>query len=109
MKTAYSTETLKWLRKNSMKVEGAVRARHFYPRAYCVAKPSPLCAVFITPWIDSEPQVRSPEYSASHVVHEGVADVQMGDWCALAYVVQRCGTQQLHAFKLPTGDRNAKR
>jgi len=83
-----------------MHIKGAKSAGHLYPRAYCIAKPAPLCAVFVTPWMDAEPQICTPEYSASHTVYVGVDDVHVGDWCALAYVVTD-GVQQIHAFQLP--------
>jgi len=99
-KSAYSRTVLKWLHRSAMQIKGAKSASHLYPRAYCIAKPAPLCAVFVTPWFDAEPQVRTPEYSAAQTVHEGVADVRVGDWCAIAYVVTD-GVQQFHAVRLP--------
>jgi hypothetical protein len=90
----------KWVKDQGMKIEGAIAVRHIYPRAYCIAKPAPRCAVFVTPWMDAEELVRNKEYSASVTVNEGSADVEVGDWCALAYVV-RNGLQQTVAFKLP--------
>ena len=83
-----------------MQIAGAKSVHHLYPRAYCIAKPAPLCAVFVRPWMDAAPQVRTPEYSSSCVVHEGVEDVRVGDWCALAYVVTD-RVQQIRAFPLP--------
>ncbi len=104
MKSAYSKDTLTWLRKKAMRIKGAKSVCHLYPRAYCLAKPAPLCAVFLTPWMDAEPQVRNPQYSTSHLVYEGVQDVNPGDWCALAYVcTSSSGT--LHAFKLGANTR----
>lgn len=98
--SAYSRNTLAWVKREGMKIDGARSVRHIYPRAYCIAKPAPLCAVFVTPWMDAEPQIRNKQYSASTTVHEGVADVEIGDWCALAYVVTD-GCSQTVAFRLP--------
>ena len=98
--SAYSRSVLAWVRKQASKIKGFESVCHIYPRAYCIAKPAPLCAVFVVPWMDSEPQVRSPEYSSSDVVNDGVADVAVGDWCAIAYVWARDSGQK-YAFKLP--------
>lgn len=97
--SAYSVKMRKWVKDQGMKLDGAIMVRHIFPRAYCVAKPAPLCAVFATPWMDAEELVRNKKYSASVTVSEGVADVKVGDWCAIAYVV-RNGQQQNVAFKL---------
>jgi hypothetical protein len=90
----YSRATLKQLRESALNnIKGAESVSHIYPRAYCVAKPAPLCAVFVTPWMDSEPQIRKAEYSSSHTVYNGVANVKVGDWCSIAYIVTPgCGT-----------------
>lgn len=45
---------------------------HIFPRAYCVAKPAPGCAVFAIPWQDAEEQIRKPEYSSYETVHQGI-------------------------------------
>jgi hypothetical protein len=100
-KSAYSKNELAWLRKEAMKVKGATHVAHMYPRAYCVAKPAPCCAVFVTPWMDAEPQVLSLSCASSNTVSEGVVDVRVGDWCALAYVCTT-GAQQMYAFKIPS-------
>lgn len=71
-----------------MQIKGAISVSHIYPRAYCIAKPAPMCAVFVTPWMDAEPQVRKQEYSSSHtVVHGSIENVKVGDWCSIAYVL----------------------
>ncbi len=84
--SAYSRAILKLIRDRAMKIKGATSVNHIYPRAYCVAKPAPMCAVFVTPWFDSESQIRQAKYSSSNTVHNNVESVQVGDWCALAYV-----------------------
>lgn len=99
-RSAYSRDTLRWVRSEAMKIKGAISVRHIYPRAYCVAKPAIMCAVFVTPWMDAEPQIRETEYSSSNMVYNGVQDVRVGDWCALAYVVTS-GCQERYAFPLP--------
>lgn len=101
--SAYSRNALRWLRNEAMKVDGVISVKHLFPRVYCIAKPAPLCAVFVKPWMDSEPQVRNPEYSAFDVVYEGVHDVRVGDWCSLAYVVKK-GCSQMMAFPIPFCD-----
>ena len=104
--SAYSVKMRKWVKDQAMKIRGARSVHHIYPRAYCIAKPAPLCAVFVTPWMDAEPQIRNQKYSASTIVHDGVEDVSAGDWCALAYVVTE-GSGIRHAFKLPNVPRDS--
>ena len=83
-----------------MKITGARQVRHIYPRAYCVAKPAPGCSVFVTPWMDAEPAIRTPVFSSSETVRENVTEVRVGDWCALAYV-QTAVSGMMYAFPLP--------
>lgn len=64
---------------------------HITPRAFCVAKTAPLCAVFAVPSCDREPQVSGLAYTT--VNHRSCADVQTGDWCALAYVMTQSSGQ----------------
>ena len=99
-KSAYSRSTLQWLRRAAMQISGAKRVAHLHPRAYCVAKPAPGVAVFAIPWMDSEPQIREEAYSSSGLVYKGIANVRVGDWCALAYVVTS-GGGETYAFQLP--------
>lgn len=73
---------------------------HIFPRAYCVAKPAPGCAVFAIPWQDAEKQVRKPEYSSSETVHQNVKHIQVGDWCAIAYIQTRT-SGQTYVIDLP--------
>ncbi len=63
---------------------------HITPRAYCVAKAAPLCAVFAVPLCDNEPQVRNSGFTTVH--GPSCADVQTGDWCSIAYAsTSTCG------------------
>ncbi len=101
MKSIYTKEVIAWVRREAKK-RGAKSVSHIYPRAYCVAKPAPGCAVFVIPWMDSEPQVRDAEYSSSKSVYEGVEDVKVGDWCAFAYIEKGCSGFNM-AFKIPVG------
>lgn len=87
MKSPYSQATLRRIKSLAKRIPRTVRVSHLYPRAYCVAKPSTGCAVFVTPWMDAEPQVRTPQFSSSHLVRDGVEKIVSGDWCSLAYVV----------------------
>ena len=81
-------------------VEGAKSVSHIFPRAYCVAKPAPGCAVFVIPWQDAEEQIRKPEYSSSETVYRNVQHVQVGQWHALAYV-STSSDGQTHVINLP--------
>lgn len=95
---AYSRATLKQIWAVAMKITGATSVSHIYPRAYCVAKPAPLCAVFVTPWMDSEPQSRNYIYSASWTISgdSGIGGVTVGDWCSLAYITTPgCGSMRV--------------
>ena len=58
--------------------------RHVFTRAYCVAKPAPLCAVFAVPSMDCEPQVKDTHFVT--VQNETASSVSLGDWCSLAYL-----------------------
>lgn len=93
MTNAYSKKEIARIRAIAAKIVPDVRkVCHVFPRAYCIAKPAPCCAVFVTPWMDAEPQVRDEVFSASRVVHEGSTQVKVGDWCSLAYVAKTgCG------------------
>lgn len=64
----------------------ATSVRHIRPRAYCIAKPAPCCAVFVTPPCDSEPLVRAFVNATAEIIHDGVSEIQVGDWCVLAYI-----------------------
>ena len=65
------------------------------PRAYCVAKPAPGCAVFSTPWRDYRKHLVKSEnklYNSSVTITEisasdSVFNVQLGDWRTLVYGV----------------------
>ena len=64
---------------------------HITPRAFCVAKTHAHCAVFAVPTCDREPQVCQSHYTT--VQHKSCADVETGDWCAIAYVMTRSSGQ----------------
>ena len=86
-KSAYSRDIIKRIKAAAKKqVPGCLSVCHIFPRAYCVAKPAPSCAIFATPWQDAEKQVRKPEYSSYRTVYKNVENVQVGDWRAIAYV-----------------------
>ena len=83
----YSRTVIAAIRAKALReIPLAKSVSHIYPRAYCLAKPAPCCAVFATPWFDSEPQIRQKQFSAYEIVHQGVAKVKAGDWCSIAYV-----------------------
>ena len=109
--SAYSVKMRKWVKDQAMSLEGSITVCHIFPRAYCVAKPAALCAVFVKPWMDAEPQVRNERYkgySGSVTVYEGAENVNVGDWCAIAYVV-RNGLARNVAFKLPNSGITSER
>jgi len=68
-----------------------VSVSHITPRAFCVAKTHPQCAVFVVPPCDCEQQVSRSQYTT--VQHQSCADVQTGEWCALAYVMTQSSGQ----------------
>lgn len=68
-----------------------VSVSHITPRAFCVAKTHTNCAVFAVPTCDREPQVSQSQYTT--VQHKSCADVQTGDWCAIAYVMTQSSGQ----------------
>jgi hypothetical protein len=87
MKTLYSRKAIADIKRKAMKVKpGVLGVSHIYPRAYCIAKPAPGYAVFVTPFVDAESKIRTPEYSSSESVRVGANDVRVGDWCSIAYV-----------------------
>lgn len=69
---------------------GVIAVSHVFPRAYCVAKPAALCAVFAVPTQDRQPLVHD---KPCVVIQNGsAAGVCLGDWRSLAYVSTRtCG------------------
>ncbi len=97
MKSDYTATTIRQIRKRAMRLKGVRQVRHIYPRAYCVAKSAPGCAVFVTPWTDAEPQIRQKSFSSSHIVRSGVELVHAGDWCSLVYLCTSFGGE-FHAF-----------
>ncbi len=90
----YSRGALSALKRLGMRVKGAVSVHHLYPRAYCVCKPAPLCAVVLHCPDDSEVQI--PDDYADDIIREGAEKVKKGDWCATAYVsTATCQTQYI--------------
>jgi len=84
----YSKAIIRRIKSAAKKqVENCKSVRHIFPRAYCVAKTAPSCAVFAIPWQDAEEQIRKPEHSSYETVYQNVGNVKAGDWCSLAYVV----------------------
>ena len=72
-----------------------VSVRHIYPRAYCVARPALRCFIFAIPPRDSEDQVKQFNEavgfnSRSQIIsgfrNQDDMDVDVGDWCAIAYI-----------------------
>ena len=86
-KSAYSQDIIKRIKAAAKKQVPSCRSvSHIFPRAYCVAKPAPSCAIFAIPWQDAEKLVRKPEYSSYETVYKNVGNVQAGDWRAIAYI-----------------------
>lgn len=65
------------------------------PRAYCAAKPAPLCAVFVTPPDDYRTHLTKNEHiracNAGQTIHEGISAASVGDWMTLCYATCRSG------------------
>lgn len=78
------------IREAKKQIPSAKYVLHIHPRAYCVSKPAPWCAVFAIPECDNEPQVAYK--SGCLVQHHSASGVKLGDWCSLAYVsTSTCG------------------
>ena len=99
-KSVYSRDALAWVRREAKRIPGVIGVRHIIPRAYCVAKPRACIAVFAACWLDAEELVRDKELSSSIVVeNESAENIEVGEWCALAYCRSSyCG--QVRAFKI---------
>jgi hypothetical protein len=84
---AYSSAFLsKLLKATKRQFPQSVAVSHILPRAYCVAKPSLHCGVFVAPPQDREKQVK--DCSSILIQSASVAHVNVGDWASLAYVVR---------------------
>lgn len=57
---------------------------HILPRAYCIAKPAPCCAVFVVPPEDREPQTQCD--GTIFVQEKEAFEIETGDWARLAYI-----------------------
>ena len=89
-RSAFARATITAIRKEAIASHDAISVRHIHPRAYCVAKPAPCCAVFAIPSCDSEPQLRNKQ---SVSIHNGTASIAVvGGWYSLAYVSNRSGS-----------------
>lgn len=64
--------------------DDTARVVHIHPRAYCIAKTAPYCAVFAVPTCDRAPQVADEAWDVVH--NKSCADVKTGDWCSVAYI-----------------------
>ena len=96
--SAYTRATLEEIKATAKKYHDAKEVRHIKPRAYCIAKPAPWCAVFVTPPCDAEPHVT---YSESTLIHDkSVESVCVGDWCSLAYVQSESNGETRVIFNL---------
>lgn len=96
--SAFTRATIAAIKAEAKKYHDATKVRHIQPRAYCIAKPAPLCAVFVTPPCDAESQV---PYSESTIIHDKSVDgVRVGDWCALAYVKSESNGETRVIFNL---------
>jgi len=62
----------------------AKKIYHFYPYAYCVAKPAIFCAVFaVAPQKNRLTGLPYEEWESVH--HKSVQNIQVGQWYSLAY------------------------
>lgn len=102
----YSPKAIAALKKQVRKLHPKAIINHLHPVAYCIAKPSAHCAVFAVPKSDFEIHLqvaanRSPKFFPPTVVvqNESAALVEMGDWCATAYVYAKTiGGSRVIAF-----------
>jgi hypothetical protein len=85
---SYSKITLKEIKDTAIRKYKAEKVLHIYPRAYCVAKVATHAATFVVPKCDSESCISSK--GAISVHGDSVKDVEVGDWCSLAYVAAAC-------------------
>ena len=83
----YKNTVIAYLKAKARKLVKDEKASvsHIHPRAYCIAKPAAYCAVFMVPTCDRESQVSESECDV--VNNASCADVKMGDWCSVAYVM----------------------
>ena len=57
---------------------------HYFPYAYCVAKPALYCGAFVIP--PQQNRLIKESYDPSLTVHnESVKDINVGDWVSIAY------------------------
>lgn len=80
---------VRWLRR---RIPGGVEFIDVIPRAYCVAKPAPSCAVFVTPPMDYRKHLVNPKdwkYNEAVTIDfhgdDSVGSVQIGDWRTLVF------------------------
>ena len=102
----YNRDCLSALKRLGMKIKGAKMVSHLYPRAYCIAKPAPGCAVLIRPPADSGIEI-FPECSGD-IIWEGATEINVGDWCATAYVVEDTRSQS-HIFTIAELEKEIQR
>jgi hypothetical protein len=97
----YTSGYISKIKAAAMKqVKNASDVRHIKPRAYCIAKPAPCCAVFVTPPQDSEEHLRGIQNSTAETCHENVTHCEVGKWYVLAYVCTP-GCSQIHVINVP--------
>ena len=94
---AYHPAYIKEIKAAAMKMPGVKSVSHIRPRAYCIAKPAACCAVFVTPPMDAEPQLRQHQNATAEIIHDGVSHVEAGKWYVLAYVTipNYCGQSRV--------------
>lgn len=79
----YSPEFILRLKALAKKL-GAEDIAHILPRALCIAKPTPHCAVFSVPPQDREPQIQT--HTELMVENASAAKAEKGSWHSLAYL-----------------------
>lgn len=75
---------VRWLKKHLPK---GAKPHDMVPRAYCIAKPAPGCAVFVTPPRDvlNTPDDDGSYHCAATLTLSQVGDVVLGDWVTLVF------------------------
>lgn len=75
---------VRWLKKYLPK---GAKPHDLVPRAYCIAKPAPGCAVFVTPPQDvlNTPEIAGHYHQAEVLNLAHVDDIHVGDWVTLAF------------------------
>lgn len=85
LKQAAARAVMAWCTKRGIEVR---QIAHIYPRAYVLGYSAPSSLVLAVPWQDSEPHTREfTKANPIQVVSEFDLELEVGMWCAAAYIV----------------------